>query len=280
MNTLRPVITLTSDFGVQSQGVGTMEAVVYSIAPQAKLFHLMHGLPEFDIKAAARTMETVRYMLVGIHVCVCDPGVGTTRKAIAILTKRGDYFVGPDNGVFLPATRILGGAQKVHQISNSKYMRLPVSAIFHGRDIFAPAAAHLACGVAMEELGPSLDVESLVKAPYEEATLIGNTLHAQVIQINRFGSVHLNILHEHWDALGVLPGHVITMHLPGERDVELPVGETFGDVEEGHNLIMKDDYGRIEVAKNLGAFVSEYPLKIGDAVDIAILFCPTGGVGD
>mgnify|MGYP001168744501 CR=1 FL=1 len=90
---MQPLITLTSDFAVQSQGIGAMEATIYSIAPEAKVVHLMHGLPEFNIIAAARTMETVRYLPVGYHVCVCDPGVGTERKALAIQTERGDYFI-------------------------------------------------------------------------------------------------------------------------------------------------------------------------------------------
>jgi len=112
----KPFITLTSDFAVQSQGVGAMESVILDISPNANVVHLMHGLPDFNITLAARTMETVSYLPVGYHVCVVDPGVGTHRKGIIVKTKRGDYFIGPDNGVFISATNILGGCEKVVEI--------------------------------------------------------------------------------------------------------------------------------------------------------------------
>ena len=110
---MKPIITLTSDFGVQSQGVGIMEGVALEINPDAKVIHLMHGLPDFNLSYAARTMETLNYMPIGYHVCVVDPGVGTERKPIIIETGRGDYLIGPDNGVLMSATRFLKGIKKL-----------------------------------------------------------------------------------------------------------------------------------------------------------------------
>ena len=136
-------ITLTSDFGVQSQGAAIMEAVAFEINPDAKVIHLMHGLPDFNLFYAARTMETVNCIPTGCHVCVVDPGVGTKRKPIIIETIRGDFLIGPDNGVLIPATRFLGGIKNAVEITNRKYMRHPISPVFHGRDIFTPAAAYL-----------------------------------------------------------------------------------------------------------------------------------------
>lgn len=264
----RPFISLTSDFGVQTQGVGIMEGVALSIAPDANVVHLMHGLPEYNIMAAARTMETVRYLPVGFHVCVCDPGVGTERKAIICEVKRGDHLIGPDNGVLLPATRVLGGLVQVQEIVNDKYMRTPVSPIFHGRDIFVPAAAHLANGVAVTEFGPKLAPASLAAAPYEEASIKDSEIDAIVIQINRFGSLHLNILHEAWDTLGLPLRSSVVLHFLDGQCVEVPVSRTFGDVSVGHCLILKDDYGRVEVAVNQGAFIDQYPIKIGDRIKL------------
>ncbi len=129
---MKSIITLTSDFGVQSQGVGIMEAVAVDINPDARVIHLMHGLPDFDLFYAARTMETLNYIPIGFHVCVVDPGVGTKRKPIIIKTVRGDFLIGPDNGVLIPATRFLRGIKKVVEITNEKYMKKPVSPIFHG----------------------------------------------------------------------------------------------------------------------------------------------------
>ncbi len=268
MERKQPLITLTTDFAVQSQGIGAMEVTIYSIAPDAKVIHLMHGLPEFDLVAAARTMETVLYYPVGFHVCVCDPGVGTSRKALAIETRRGDYLIGPDNGLFGPAIRLLGGATRVHQLLNPELMRQPVSPIFHGRDIFAPAAAHLARGIRLEDFGPAVDPQSLVAAAYEEAKIEGRTISATIIQINRFGSLHLNVLAAQWNSLNITPGKKVKCQFPLGKNAEVMVGEKFGDVAPGENLIMKDDYGRVEVAKNLGSFVSEFPLRIGDELRI------------
>lgn len=261
-------ITLTSDFGVQSQGIGAMESVIFGIAPEMRVIHLMHGLPSFDVTAGARTMETVQFLPVGIHVCVVDPGVGTKRKGIIIKTKRGDYFVGPDNGLFVSATNILGGCANVVEISNHKYMRQPVSPIFHGRDVFAPAAAHLSLGVRMEEFGTELSFENLICAPYSEAVINQNTLEAQVIHINKFGSLHLNILHAQWDQFGVKQHELISLQLPKQK-ITVPFVETFGDVAPVQPLLLKDDYGRVEVALNMGSFAERHGVKVGDRCRIS-----------
>lgn len=260
----RPFISLTSDFGVQTQGVGTMKGVALDISPDASVVHLMHGLPDFDLISAARTMETVKYLPVGYHVCVVDPGVGTKRKAIIIKVKRGDYLIGPDNGVLIPATKILGGCEKVVEITNPKYMRQPVSPVFHGRDVFTPAASYLSVGVPMEEFGKELKFEELVKAPYEEAELRGGVIRARVIHINKFGSIHLNILHSLWDEFGVEKGQMVTIGFKDGRILKLPFFETFGDVKKNYPLIFKDDYGRIEVAINQSNFSKKYRVKLGD----------------
>jgi len=258
-----PIITLTSDFGVQSQGVGIMEGVALEINPDAKVIHLMHGLPDFDLSYAARTMETLNYVPVGYHVCVVDPGVGTKRKPIIIQVGRGDYLVGPDNGVLIPATRFLKGIKKVVEITNKKYMRQPVSPIFHGRDIFTPAAAYLSKGVKIEEFGKKLDPKNLVKAPYGEAAIDGDKIHAKIISINKFGSIHLNITHETWDKFDVKVNDSLDLFFDDE-ELEAPFVTTFGDVKKGDPLIIKDDYGRMEVALNQDSFNKKYDIIIGD----------------
>jgi S-adenosylmethionine hydrolase len=261
------VITLTSDFGKQTQGIGNMEGAIYSINPDARVIHLMHGIPGFDVLSAARTMETIRFMSVGFHVCVVDPGVGTERKGIIVKAKRGDFLIGPDNGCLMAAPRLLGGIEKIVEITNEKYMITPVSPIFHGRHVFSPAAAHLSLGVPIEEFGRQLRPEECVKAPYEEARVRDGKIDAKVIHINHFGSIHLNILHDEWDRLGLNPGDRVEMIL-GDKRIELPFVRTFGEANEGEPLIMKDDYSRIEAAINVGAFTEKYPVRVGDRVVI------------
>lgn len=260
----QPIITLSSDFGVQSQGIGNMEGVIAQIAPSAKVIHLMHGLPSFDLRTAARTMEVVAFMPVGFHICVVDPGVGTLRRAIIIQVKRGDYFIGPDNGVFMSAVNILGGAKKIVEITNPKFMIQPVSPIFHGRHIFAPAAAYLARGIPIEEFGPQLEFDQLVSAPYSEAAFKKSVINAEVININKFGSLNLNILHSTWDKLKCSHNQTVQATFK-EEILSLPFVETFGQVEINKPLILKDDYGRVEIAINLGDFAKKYNVQVGDA---------------
>jgi len=257
-----PIITLSSDFGVQSQGVGIMEGVALEINPNAHVIHLMHGLPDFNLFYAARTLETLNYMPVGYHVCVVDPGVGTERKPIIIETGRGDFLIGPDNGVLIPATRFLRGIKKIVEITNKEYMRKPISPIFHGRDIFTPAAAHLSKGVKIEEFGNKINKIDLVKAPYEEAIIKKNQINAKIISINKFGSLHLNIIHSVWDKFNVKLNERIKLKFVN-NSLSLPYLTTFGEVENGKGLIMKDDYGRIEVALNQDSFLKKYKVKIG-----------------
>ena len=263
----RQLITLTSDFGVQSQGVGIMEAVALEINPEAHVIHLMHGLPDFNLFYAARTMETVNFLPIGCHVCVVDPGVGTKRKSIIIQTGRGDFLIGPDNGVLLPAARFLEGIKKVVEIKNPKYMRQPVSPVFHGRDIFTPAASHLSRGIKIEEFGKELNPKYLVNAPYEEAIVKENRIYAAVISINKFGSLHLNITHANWDEFKVKINEFVKLSF-NNTPHQMPFAATFGDVGKGKPLIFKDDYGRMEVALNMGNFSKKYNVKIGDKCTI------------
>lgn len=260
------IITLTSDFGVQSQGVGIMEAVIYSIAPAAKVIHLMHGLPEFDIAAAARTLETLDSVPVGCHVCVCDPGVGTSRRGLIVQMERGDYLIGPDNGVLLPAAKFLGGIKVAHSILNPEYMLQPVSPVFHGRDVFAPAAAHLFNGVQLKEFGNEVSLDSLILPPYNEAYEKDESIVLQVIHINKYGSVHLNMTHEMWNKYKLGSKNELEVILPNSHKINVKVGITFGDVPKGEPVVLKDDYGRIELAVNQGSFAEKYLVGRGNEI--------------
>jgi S-adenosyl-L-methionine hydrolase (adenosine-forming) len=254
------MITLSSDFGVQTQGVGLMEAVIHEINPDAKVVHLFHGLPNFDTTTAAWALESVFCLKPGIHVCVVDPGVGTERRAIIIQSARGDYLVGPDNGVLLPAARLLGGVKNSVVIENERFMRKPISPVFHGRDIFSPAAAYLSLGVRLSDFGRQ--AASLSIAPYDEARIEGDRIIAKAIHINKFGSVHTNILHEEFDRLGASKALVQI----GRSKHTIPYRRTFGEVPVGEPLVFKDDYRRIELAVNQGDFSKAFKVRLGDRI--------------
>jgi hypothetical protein len=166
----RPLVSLLSDFGAGDPSAAICKGVILGIAPEAQLIDISHELRKFAIRDGAILLWcALPYLPVGVHVAVVDPGVGTDRLPVAIRTGRGDTLVGPDNGLLLLAPDRLGGVVAAHVLENPAY-RLPiVSSSFNGRDIFAPAAAHLALGVPIDALGPSVPVERLVRLPIPES---------------------------------------------------------------------------------------------------------------
>jgi S-adenosylmethionine hydrolase len=261
------LISLTSDFGVGTQGIGLMHAVALEICPDAQILDLRHGLPGFNVTEGAWTLESVQFLPVGCHVCVVDPGVGTSRKSIIIKTKRGDYLIGPDNGVLIPASEILGGTEKAVEITNEKYMRKPVSPIFHGRDVFMPAAAWLCRGVRLEEFGPEIRKKDLVKAPYEEAEVREGEVNGEVIHVNHFGSIFINVKQEDFLKSGIKYKDNVLIETKN-RKIKTKLLKTFGEVPKGKPLIFPDDYGRIEIAINQGNFSEKYRTKLRDRIMI------------
>ena len=260
---LSSIITLITDFGLGTHGIGVMEGVIASINPKARVIHLAHGIPDFDLRSAAKELEAAQSLPPSIHVVVVDPGVGTARKPIAILTGRGDVLIGPDNGVLLPACRFLGGIVKSYEIENRSVMAPLISPVFHGRDIFAPAAAHISKGFQLQRLGREL--KKLAAPPYPEAVYENGMISAELIYINKFGSAHLNLLQKEFARLGLKKGQHINVRLK-YKTISLPFASTFGEVHSQGELIMPDDFGRVELAVNRGSFVSRYPLRIGEKV--------------
>ncbi|MEM5871489.1 MAG: SAM-dependent chlorinase/fluorinase [Candidatus Aenigmatarchaeota archaeon] len=265
-NIQKPLITLTTDLGFGEE-VAMMKSVILKINENALILDIRHDIPPFNLVEAAFTMESVCFLQKGFHVCVVDPGVGTSRKAVVIKTKRGDYLIGPDNGVLMPAIKRLGGVEKVIEINNEKYMNTPVSPVFHGRDIFAPVAAWLSKGVAMEELGKELPKTCLSPSPYEEAKVEKGRIKARIIHINRFGNVCINVLQEAFEKSEISFGDDLTLALRNKK-IKAKFVRTFGDVKKGEVLVFKDDYGRIEIAINQGNFCRKYGAKLMDRVEI------------
>ncbi|MFH1591238.1 MAG: SAM-dependent chlorinase/fluorinase [archaeon] len=261
----RPLITITCDFGIVSQGVGVMQAVAYGINPDANVVHFTPEVPAFDIRAGARVMEGLATIQVGFHVCVVDPGVGTKRQAIIIETGRGDFLVGPDNGVLIPATGFLGGIKTIVSAENEKYMKTPMSDVFHGRDIFTPAAAWLSTGVPIKDFGPELKVTDLVPAPYGEATVTDGRIDAMIIYANNYGSSFLNIKADQLQKAGFSQGDELILSINNKR-IKIPLLRTFGQVPVGDPLLFPDDYGRVEIAINQGDAKKTYGINIGDDV--------------
>src|SRR5438874_3441149 len=173
-------ITFLTDFGLQDDFVGTCHGVIKRIAPEAEIIDITHGIePQQVLQGALVLANTLEYMPLGVHLAVVDPGVGTARRPLVLEDGDGRLYVGPDNGLLVPAAEAGGGVAAAHELANPRYALERVSRTFHGRDLFAPAAAHLALGVPAAELGPPLDPEVLVRItipePEVSATRIGAT---------------------------------------------------------------------------------------------------------
>lgn len=253
----RPLITLSSDFGPGNIGCGAMEAVIYEICPEAHVVHFCHTIEPYNIKEGARHLEGVAKIPVGFHVCVVDPGVGGKRKSIALQTKRGDFLIGPDNGVLIPASQFLGGIVATFVLENEEFFKKPVSPIFHGRDVFSPVAAHLAAGVSPKELGPKIAEEKWIRAPYENALWEGDQIRCEVLHINENGSLFLNVLIEEFQKK-LKYGDRLDMFKLERKIASVSYQQTFGEVALDQPLILNDDFGRVEVAVNQGNFAKTF----------------------
>jgi len=269
----RPFVSLTSDWGVRDPSPAICRGVVLGIAPDALIVDITHEVDKYNIRHGALMLWcALPFLPIGAHVCVVDPGVGTARRPIAIETARGDFLVGPDNGVLLPGAERLGGVVRVHQIENPEY-RLPVlSATFHGRDLFTPAAAHLALGVPLDDFGQQLDAESLTAIDWPAVIVRDNELETSVVYRDTFGNVKLaGLTSDLQTALsGLVPGDQVEVHIgsAGAKGTQMTWAQTFGNVATGDFLVYEDSYGRLCIAQNQGDAVKS--LAIAEAAFVRI----------
>jgi len=188
------LILFASDFGPGSEWVGTCHAVVAAIAPTTHIIDLTHALTPFDVAGAAAVLaDVVPFAPPSIAVLVVDPGVGSTRRAIALRCGRGDILVGPDNGLLTSVAQSLGGAREARELSETRYHGRSRSSTFHARDVFSPVAAHLSLGVAFEDVGSTLELQSLCSLVPPRAEIVPGRIRCEVTNIDRFGNVRLSV---------------------------------------------------------------------------------------
>jgi len=259
-------ITFLTDFGLQDDFVGTCHGVIARIAPEARVIDLTHGIPPQAVLQGALVLaNTTPYLPVGVHLAVVDPGVGSTRRAVAVRTDDGRTFVGPDNGLLMLAADAIGVAS-AHELADPRYRLAEVSNTFHGRDVFAPAAAHIASGVAIEELGPAIAPADLVRVAVPDPEVGRTQVSASVLAVDRFGNVATNARREHVDALGV---DKVEIRLALDRYYAL-VGATFADADPGELVLYRDSYGLMTLAIRNGDAAGLTGLRAGDEVRIAV----------
>lgn len=270
----RPIVSMLSDWGQRDPSAAICRGVVLGIAPDALIVDLTHSITKYNIRHGALMLwSALPFLPIGAHMAVIDPGVGTERRPIAIETVRGDYLIGPDNGLLLPGADRLGGIARVHEIDNVQY-RLPVlSSTFHGRDLFAPTAAHLALGVPLEMIGPPIDPQDLVDIDWPRVVVRDGELESTVIYCDTFGNAKLAGLTA--DLLDAIPGLQYGAELEiAFRGVARPAVRlrwvpTFGDVGLGHHLLFEDSYGRLSIGQNQGSAAMSLQLPEGTRLAIS-----------
>lgn len=257
-----PIITLTSDFGTRDAYVGIMKGVILGIAPNARLVDLSHEIPPQALTIGALVLRSAVefFPQETVHLAVVDPGVGSSRLPVAVVTERCT-LVGPDNGLLYPSATVLG-IREVRRLEREKFFRSEVSQTFHGRDIFAPVAAHLAAGVPPHEVGERVDrLQPLdIPAPRREATGVSG----EVIYVDRFGNLVTNIRAED---LSTFPVQDLSVSI---SQVSLPAPvSSYAAVEPGQPLAIVGSWGHLEVAVRNGDAARHFSAGVGTAVRVA-----------
>ena len=264
-----PVISFLSDFGLADEFVGVVHGVIATVSPQCRVIDVHHGIPAGDVQAGALAlMRAIQYLAPGVVLAVVDPGVGTSRRAIAAETSWG-YFVGPDNGLLSPAVALMGGATRVVAIENRDVMLPSQGATFEGRDRFAPAAAVLASGEArLEDLGPTVEPDSLTPLLLPLSEVENDHVTGQAWWVDAFGNVQTNIAPEDLAQAGMQPGRAVTVQL-GLVKHTVPWVVSYAEVAEGQPLMHIDSSGLIALAVRRGSAADHFTLAAGTALVVS-----------
>jgi S-adenosylmethionine hydrolase len=250
-----PFISFLTDYGTDDEFVGVCHGVIATICPRARVIDVTHGIARHDVRAGAIALaEALPYLPAGVHLAVVDPGVGARRRAVALGLADGRRLVGPDNGLLWPAALAGGGVVEVAEITRSPFRLEPVSATFHGRDIFAPVAARLAAGVALAQTGDALEPAELVTLQLSggRARIQDGALIAQVRGVDHFGNLQLDAGADDLAGIGLEVGRTATLQPAGGATYPLPYVRTFTDVGPGELLLYEDAQRRLAVAVSHG----------------------------
>ena len=257
------VVTFLSDYGLADDFVGVCHGVIARIAPNARVIDLTHGIPRHDVRSGALTMaRALPYMPAGVHLAVVDPEVGAERRAVAIRCAQDDrLLVGPDNGLLMPAAEAFGGAVEAVDVGRSPHRLEPLAATFHGRDIFAPVAGHLAAGASLAGAGDPFPADELAPLALPRPVLGDGRIEAHALAVDGFGNVQLDVTHDQVAGSGLKLGRAVTVN-----GVPAHYARTFADVPPGGLLLYEDAYRSLALAVNRGSAQAELGLALDDAV--------------
>jgi S-adenosylmethionine hydrolase len=269
----RPVVSILTDFGARDPSGAICEGVILGICPDAAVIHISHEVTKYAIRDGALMLWcALPYLPVGVHMAVVDPGVGTARRPVALVTGRGDVLVGPDNGLLRPAAERVGEVVAAHELTSEDHRLHPVSTSFHGRDIFAPAVAHLANGLDPAELGPAIDPATLIELEIPPAEPIPDGVATSVVYVDTFGNCKLAGMRQELEAsVGPMrPGRAVRVQADGTGEHRMGWADTFGDVEIGVPILYVDSYDRLTIAVNQGNAAADLGLAQDQALRITV----------
>ena len=269
MTLARRFVSFLSDYGHTDEFVGVCKSVMLSLAPDLQIVDITHDLPVHDVRAGALTLVRAAQYLPdgGIVLAVVDPGVGTDRRLVAVEVEQG-ILLGPDNGLLAPAVAILGGAQRVVSLTSTEHQLPAPGPTFAGRDVLAPAAAHLAAGVDPSELGDEVDaaglVPGLVSLPRHDE---GGAIYGEVWWIDRFGNCQLNIDPDELRAHGAEPGGTLEVRF-GDQVRSVRWVHTYADAKPSELVLLVDSYGLASLALDRASAAAECTLEPASAVTL------------
>jgi S-adenosyl-L-methionine hydrolase (adenosine-forming) len=258
-------ISFTTDYGVADGFVGICEGVVARLSPGTRILHLSHAVPAQDVRRGAAVLaQAAPYLPPAVHLAVVDPGVGTERRGVVVVAEDG-VLVGPDNGLLTPAAESLGGVLAAYELVAPAYRLSPVSATFHGRDVFAPAAAHLAAGTPPSAFGPPVDPTTLVRLPAPETLAERGKLTTEINYVDGFGNIQMAATGADLATSGARPGTTANATLT-DRSVRATVARTFADVPRGGLIVHVDSADHVALAVNGGSAANALGGAVGDPV--------------
>lgn len=262
------VVTFLSDFGRRDVFVGVCHGAIAGRAPHVRIIDLTHEVDPHDVAQGAELLSrAVGHLPVAVHLAVVDPGVGTERRGVAVSTGRGDVLIGPDNGLLLPAAEVLGGVTGAHELTAPTVRSEHVSATFHGRDVFSPAAAEAANGTPPDRFGPVVADLRRLGGPSPRIDRSARQLDAHVVLVDRFGNLQLDVDATVLDDLGFGPGDAVTVASSAVTE-DVRVVRTFGGLARGELGLYPDSDGRVALAVNAGSAAEHLRAGRGDRVTV------------
>ncbi len=260
------LITLLTDFGETSAYQAQMKGVIYSLCPQVSCIDITHSISAHNIREGAFLLRSaIPYFPRGtVHVGVVDPGVGSERKSIVLATRR-HVFVGPDNGLLLPAARLFGDIA-AYKITNQALLNHPVSNTFHGRDIFAPVAAHILNGLPFNQIGPRLDVNELVDIPFQKPSVLDDFIIGSVLFIDHFGNIITNISSMQIERF-TQPSETLLVQIK-DQQLSIPFHKSYDRVNKNELVALVGSSGFLEISMNQGNAAATLNVSSDDMIQL------------